>query len=68
VMNTNDEIFLDETEPLLTPEDMAKATNLSVGHLANLRCRGLGPDFIRLGDGPRAPIRYLRRQKIVAGN
>ncbi|MBB5833461.1 helix-turn-helix domain-containing protein [Kribbella italica] len=33
----------------LTPKDLAARWRVSVGHLANLRSEGRGPDFIRPG-------------------
>lgn len=66
VMKTNEYILLNESEPLLTPAQMAKAMGVSVGYLANLRSEGKkGPAFIRLGDGPRSVIRYYQRQRIA---
>lgn len=64
-MSNPEYIELSADDPLLTPDEMANAINVSVSHLANLRSQGRGPDFIRLGDGPRAAVRYPRRQRIA---
>ena len=65
-MNNTAENFIDlDTDDLLTPDEMAAILAVSVGHLANLRAKGKGPVHVRLGDGPRAPVRYLRRQPVA---
>ena len=45
--------------PLLDPNEAARSLNLSPGTLANWRCRGIGPRFIRVGIG-KARIKYRR--------
>lgn len=49
---------MDENHELLTPEEVAEWTGLSVGTLANLRYAGGGPKFIKLS---RKTVRYFRR-------
>ncbi|MCX5213000.1 helix-turn-helix domain-containing protein [Kitasatospora sp. NBC_00240] len=44
----------------LTPREAAELTRLSVGTLANLRWRGTGPEFRKLGDGRSSAVRYRR--------
>jgi hypothetical protein len=61
-MNTDEFILLNQNDPLMTPDEMATAMNVSVGYLANLRSEGRGPTFVRMGQGPRSRIRYLRQQ------
>jgi len=39
----------DHKKKFLTPEDIATDYRLSVGHLANLRCKRLGCRFYRVG-------------------
>jgi hypothetical protein len=39
----------DHKRKFLTAEDLAAEYRLSAGHLANLRCKGLGPSFYRVG-------------------
>ncbi len=39
--------------PLMTTEQLAERWQLSPGHLANQRCLGGGPKFIRLGKAVR---------------
>ena len=65
-MNTDEFILLDENDPLLTPEQMARAMNVSVGYLANLRSqKSCGPDYLKLGSARNAPIRYPRIQRVA---
>ena len=40
--------------PLLRPEQLAERWGTSTGRLANLRCYGQGPKFVRIGTS----IRY----------
>ncbi|WP_405057004.1 hypothetical protein OG474_30240 [Kribbella sp. NBC_01505] len=35
----------------LTPKDLAARWQVTVGHLANLRSAGKGPNYLRLGGG-----------------
>lgn len=44
----------DHRPPLVTPNELAAYTGLTLGHLANLRSAGRGPAFTRLG----AAVRY----------
>ena len=45
-------------EPLLTPEEVAVWLRVSTKTLANRRWSGDSPDFVKLGKGPKAPVRY----------
>jgi hypothetical protein len=58
------------SQPLLT--DMAAAAFLSVSPatLRSWRCRGVGPNYVKLGRGKKAAVRYDRRdleQYVVQG-
>lgn len=44
---------------LLTPPQKAKELQVSESTLARWRRKGTGPEFVRLGSGPRALVRYL---------
>ncbi|MFF2389131.1 helix-turn-helix transcriptional regulator [Agromyces sp. NPDC058104] len=44
---------------LLTPQEVSEWTGLSMGALAQLRYKGMGPSFIKLT--PKT-VRYLREQ------
>lgn len=50
---------------LLTTEQTAAILQLHPGTLENLRMKGQGPAYVKLGDRPRSPIRY-RREDIEA--
>lgn len=41
---------------LITPVELAERWAVSVGHLANLRCYGGGPAFVRLGGSVRYAV------------
>ena len=43
----------------LTPKQVAARLQLSVNTLANLRCTGNGPPYMKLGNRVRYPIREL---------
>lgn len=42
----------------LTTEQLAEMWGMTADHLEVWRMRGKGPKFIKLGDDPRAPVRY----------
>lgn len=44
-------------DDLLSPRELAERWGLAVGTLANLRCAGRGPAFLRLGPNGSA-VRY----------
>ncbi|MFJ7159741.1 helix-turn-helix transcriptional regulator [Streptomyces sp. NPDC101118] len=46
--------------PLLTPAQVSDWTQLEEQTLANMRWRGTGPAYIKLGTGRSAPVRYRR--------
>jgi predicted DNA-binding transcriptional regulator AlpA len=48
------------SDPLLTPEQVGEWVQLDEKTLANLRWRGTGPAYIKLGAGRSAPVRYRR--------
>lgn len=43
---------------ILTPYQLAKRWNVSVGSLTNQRSRGVGPVYVKLGEGKNSPVRY----------
>jgi hypothetical protein len=47
-----------EDEPLLTDAEAAGWLGVSPATLRSWRCRGIGPNFIKLGFGSKAPVRY----------
>jgi hypothetical protein len=46
------------TSPLLTTRDVSGFLNVPEQTLRQWRCAGIGPDFIKLGAGPKAAVRY----------
>lgn len=46
--------------PLLTPQQAADLLQLSVGTLENLRLKGRGPAYVKLGPHLRSHVRYRR--------
>lgn len=44
--------------PLLNEEKAADLLSVSPATLRSWRCRGIGPTFIKLGAGTKAPVRY----------
>lgn len=46
------------TSPLLTENEAAERLNFSIRTLQKWRHNGQGPAYIKLGDGPKAPVRY----------
>lgn len=42
----------------LTSEELAKRWGVSSSRVRQWRCEGTGPAFIKLGNGPKAPVRY----------
>jgi hypothetical protein len=44
---------------------MAKALNIAESTLANWRCKGIGPEFIKMGGAKNASVRYLPVQKVA---
>ncbi len=51
--------FLDE---VVLPEEASRILSMPEATLSTLRCRGGGPEFVRLGPGKRAPVGYTRRK------
>lgn len=49
---------------LLKPEEMAELLGVHPGTLANWRCRGVGPQYLKLGKSRTSPIRYLPVQDV----
>jgi hypothetical protein len=45
-------------DPLLNDTEAAKLLCVSAATLRSWRCRGIGPAFIKLGKGAKAPVRY----------
>ena len=50
---------------LLDPAAVADALGVKVSTLAKWRCTGKGPRYVRVGSGPRSPVRY-RMADVVA--
>ena len=50
---------------LLTPKEMAKALSVTERTLVQWRCKGTGPEYIKLGPAKNAQVRYLPIQKIA---
>jgi len=50
-----------DLDDLLTNEAAARLLSVKPNTLEIWRHKGKGPTFIKLGDSPQAPIRYLRR-------
>lgn len=53
-----------KSDQLLTTKQVADLLQVQVGTLEAWRGKQIGPDWIKLGEGIRAPIRY--RQQAVA--
>lgn len=49
-----------DPDALLTPEQVSAWVQYDTRSLANMRWRGVGPAYIKLGAGRSAPIRYRR--------
>lgn len=47
-----------EIPRLLTTREAAEALGLSARTLEGFRVTGAGPRFVKLGGGPKAPVRY----------
>ena len=45
-------------QQLLTTDQLADRWGLSANRLRQWRVAGTGPNFLKLGDGPKAPVRY----------
>jgi hypothetical protein len=43
---------------ILTPHQLAKRWNVTIGSLTNQRSKGLGPVYVKLGEGKNSPVRY----------
>jgi hypothetical protein len=43
---------------LLTDNEAARELGVSAATLRSWRCRGIGPSFIKMGRGAKAPVRY----------
>ena len=52
-------------ERLMTPCEMAKVLSVSEQTLANWRCKGTGPEYLKLGSAKNAPVRYLPVQTVA---
>ena len=46
------------TAPLLTTTELSALLKIPDQTLRQWRCAGVGPDFIKLGTGPKAAVRY----------
>jgi predicted DNA-binding transcriptional regulator AlpA len=47
-------------DELYPPEEVARRFNLKAPSLANMRSKGVGPKFIKLGPYRTSPVRYPR--------
>jgi predicted DNA-binding transcriptional regulator AlpA len=45
---------------LLTEHEVAPMLGVSPATLRSWRCRGIGPPYVKLGRGPKSPVRYNR--------
>lgn len=50
---------------LLKPDEMATALNVSTQTLANWRSQGVGPEYLKLGAGKNAAVRYKPVQRVA---
>ena len=50
-----------DLDELLTPPEAAKVVKLTVRTLSDMRWRGGGPTYQKLGPGPKARVRYKLR-------
>jgi len=48
-------------EDLLDDQQAAKRLGISKSTLRSWRCRGIGPVFVKMGPGKKAPVRYDNR-------
>lgn len=46
------------SEELLKESQVAQRLGVSMPTLRSWRCRGIGPDFVKMGAGKKAPVRY----------
>ena len=46
------------TEILLKESHVAERLGVSMPTLRSWRCRGIGPNFVKMGAGKKAPVRY----------
>lgn len=47
-------------DDLLDNEQTAELLGIKPNTLEIWRCRGKGPEFVKMGDAPQAPVRYRR--------
>ena len=47
-----------DTESLLRESQVARRLGVSMPTLRSWRCRGIGPNFVKMGTGKKAPVRY----------
>ncbi len=45
-------------EPLLNDQQAAEQLGVSPATLRSWRCRGIGPDFVKMGAGKKSPVRH----------
>lgn len=48
----------DVMSALLKEADVATQLGVSMPTLRSWRCRGIGPNFVKMGAGKKAPVRY----------
>lgn len=55
---------MSEEPVLLHPREVAKRLQIAVGTLANMRSRGTGPQFVKIGDPETGRVRYLENDVV----
>jgi predicted DNA-binding transcriptional regulator AlpA len=54
-----DDLLVLETQ-MRTEREAAKFLGLAAATLRSWRCRGIGPAYVKMGPGPKSPVRYNR--------
>jgi Helix-turn-helix domain len=57
-LNTSIDYIRVVDSPLLNDHQTAKQLGISPATLRSWRCRGIGPTFVKMGNGTKAPVRY----------
>ena len=55
---------MSEDPVLLHPREVAKRLQIAGGTLANMRSRGTGPQFVKIGDPETGRVRYLKNDVV----
>ncbi len=56
--STGSEALSSSVLPLLGDSETARQLGVSAATLRSWRCRGVGPCFVKMGAGKKAPVRY----------